>query len=80
MDIEQAKQKLKKATEIYEKIRSQIEPKLDGQVIAIDDETGDYFVGRTDVEACNSGRKKYPGKIFVCKRVGAKTTFFVGGI
>jgi len=52
----------------------------DGLMIAIDVETGDYFLGRNTLEACDKGRKKYPHHTFYIKRIGANTAFVVGAV
>ena len=59
------------ANKIYdEKLKSRLEPDHLGEVIAIHVETGDYFLGRTVLEACRRGREKHPDAVFVCRRVG----------
>ncbi len=63
--------------EIYEKIHGKLKG-LDGKIIAIDLETGDYFIGKNTIEAYEKGQKKYPKKEFLFKRIGSKTAFFVG--
>ncbi len=62
---------------MYEKIHEKLKG-LEGKIIAIDPETGDYFIGRNTIEAYEKGRKKYPKKEFLFKRVGSKAAFLVG--
>ncbi len=35
-----------------------------GQVVAIDEKSGDYFVGKDGNEALRKAERKYPGRIF----------------
>lgn len=68
-----------KAKEIYRtRIRERVEPHEHGKIVAIDLDTGDYFLGESVIEACKNGRQKYPGKVFFCLRVGFRTTHRVG--
>jgi len=61
----------RKAEAIYRtKLKPKLERKYKGRIVAIDVDSGDYFLGRTVLEAMERGRKKYPGKIFYAIRVG----------
>ena len=66
-----------KAQEIYKHIKVQLKGQ-EGKIVAIDTDSGDFFVGKTTIDAYHKGRKKYPGKEFFFTRVGAKATYFVG--
>jgi len=61
----------RKAEAIY---RKKLEPKLEGKykgrIVAIDVESGDYFLGKTVLEAIGKGRRKHPDKIFYAVRIG----------
>ena len=76
------KKMMDKANPIFEKINGELLPEYKGKLVAIDVDSGDYFMGDSGLEACEKGRKKYPNKIFVCKRIGfgyvyqVKTPFF----
>lgn len=59
-----------KAKAIYEKIRDKLEVEHMGEVVAIEVESGDYFLGKTGLEAANKAREKYPGKIPYIIRIG----------
>lgn len=57
--------------EIYEeRLRSELEPEHKGDMVAIDVDTGEYFLGKSTLEAVKRGRERYPGKIFYLVRVG----------
>lgn len=68
-----------RAREIYEKeLKSELEAHEGGKIVAVEVESGDYFLGDSEVEAYEQAIKKYPAKKFAFLRVGAKTTHFVG--
>ncbi|MDI6792009.1 MAG: hypothetical protein QME81_03960 [bacterium] len=58
---------------LFEEISKDLEKEHLGEVIAIDVDTGDYFIGKTGVEATEQGRQKYPNKIFFLGRIGYRT-------
>ena len=53
-----------------EKLRSKLEPHHYGEIVVIDTESGDYFLGETLHEANERARKKYPNKVFYAIKVG----------
>lgn len=61
---------LRKAQEIYDKIKTNMESNHKGEIIAIDPESGEYFLGKTVIEAVMKGRAKYPDRVFHSIRVG----------
>ena len=63
--------------EIYQKIKDKLKG-FEGKIVAIDIDSGDYFIGNDALEAYENGIKKHPGKEFFFKRVGAKYTYVVG--
>jgi len=56
--------------EIYNRIREKLEPEHKGEIVAIEVDSGDYFLGRTVMEATSEARKKHPDKVFYFVRVG----------
>ncbi len=70
-------EKLKKAEMVFEKIYRKLSKEYKGKIVAIDPESGDYFIGDNTLEAYEKGIKKYPEKEFFFKRVGTKYTFVV---
>jgi hypothetical protein len=56
--------------EIYNRIRDKLEPEHRGEIVAIEVDSGDYFLGRTVTEATSEARKKHPDKVFYFVRVG----------
>lgn len=66
-----------KGEEIYQKISKQMEKKYLGSFMAIEVESGKYFLGQTQVEAIEKAKKHFPAKIFYLMKVGfpAAVTF-----
>ena len=56
---------------IYEqRLKGQLEPAHEGQIVAIEVESGDYFIGQSVVEAARKARAKHPDKLFYFVRIG----------
>jgi len=61
----------RKAEAIYRrKLKSKLEQRYKGRIVAIEIDSGDYFLGKTPLEAVEKGRKKYPQKLFYAIRIG----------
>jgi hypothetical protein len=50
-----------------------------GKFVAIDVDSGEYFLGATTVEATNNARNKHPDKVFYLGRIGCRTAFTFKG-
>ena len=50
-----------------------------GRFIAIDAESGAYFLGDTAIEATRKAQAQYPGKIFFLGRIGYRTAYTFKG-
>ncbi|MCR4403750.1 MAG: hypothetical protein NUW06_00360 [Candidatus Acetothermia bacterium] len=59
--------------EIYQRLKDQLEPGHNGKIVAIEVESGDYFLGESVVEAGKKARQKYPDKPFYFVKVGFPT-------
>ena len=59
-----------KGKAIYEKIKDGLEAEHKGEVVAIDIESGDYFLGKTGLEAARRARARYPNRIPYIIRIG----------
>ena len=66
-----------KGTKVYQKISKQIEKDHSGNFVAIEVESGKYFLGKTQIEAIEKAKKSFPTKIFYLMKVGfpAAVTF-----
>ena len=71
-------QRIKKANRIINRLPKEFVDKNKGKIIAVEIQSGDYFVGNTEWEAYNLAIKKYPDYKFVFLRIGAEATHFVG--
>lgn len=62
-----------KGKEIYDRnLKRILEPRSNGKFVAIEVESGDYFLGSTITDAIAKGEKKHPTKLFYVMRVGHK--------
>ena len=59
-----------KGDEIYEKIKPLLEPKYKGEIVAIEVESGDYFLDETVIEAWQKAKVEHPDKVFYFVRIG----------
>ena len=69
----------RKGRKMLEVLSQQLEKEHFGKAIVIDVETGDYFIGKTGIEATKKAKEKYPGKVFFLGKIGYRTyTSFKG--
>lgn len=64
-----------KGKEIYAGIKDGLEKEHKGEIVAINVDTGDYFLGRSAIEAGDKGRQKYPEAVFYFARVGYRAVY-----
>tara|TARA_Y100000310_G_C20672569_1_gene811127 strand:- start:1566 stop:1778 length:213 start_codon:yes stop_codon:yes gene_type:complete len=69
-----------KNTELVEKISNSLSEIHKGKFVVIEPDSGDYFVGESEIEAYNKAHKKFPSKQFIFKRIGFKHSYQVGAI
>ena len=62
-----------------EKLKQILEPDHFGEFISIDVESGEYFLGKTDIEAIKKGSEVFPGKKLFLVRVGSQAAYKIGG-
>ena len=68
-----------RARRIYEeRLKGGLEPDHNGEFLAVEVESGDYFLGNSEIEAYDEAIKRHPGKKFAFLRVGARAPRFVG--
>lgn len=60
-------------------LRDLLEPEHTGRFVAIEPESGRYFLGDTGLAALRAGRTELPDKLFYLLRVGHETAYRVGG-
>lgn len=64
---------------VYQHLKDKLNG-LEGKFVAIEPESGDYFIGADPLEAYEKAKKKHPAKEFFYKRVGSKAAFVVGAM
>ena len=79
MASEQAIAAAREAQSIYERVlKARLEATNPGDFVAIDPESGDYFLGKTLSAAIQSARAAHPGRLPFALRVGHRTTVELG--
>ena len=72
--------KIKEADILFSKINKELMPKHKGKIVALDIESGSYFIGNSELDAYKEAIKQHPKKQFVFKRIGFDSTHFVGAL
>lgn len=56
---------------IYDRdLKDKLEPRRNGDFVAIHIINGDYFVAPDEMEALDAARARYPGEVFFLDRIG----------
>ena len=55
-------------------------PEHKGEIVAINPDISEYFLGKNGINAYKKAAKKFPNKKFFFKRVGFASTYFVGAL
>ena len=71
---------VKKARVLFERINKELVPRYKGKIVAIDTDSGNYFIGDSELDAYRKAVQKCPDKQFVFKRIGFDSTHFVGAL
>ena len=74
------KEKTKDTKIIFDKINEELSSDYKGKIVAIDIDSGDYFIGDSAIRAYEEAIKKYPKKKFLFKRIGFSSTYVVGAL
>lgn len=70
---------VQRAEDIYcNRLRAILEPAHANDFVAIEPESGDYFLGRTLSEAIGAARQAYPNRLAHAMRVGHKAALHFG--
>lgn len=64
-----------KGESIYAKLKEKLEKDHWGKFVAIDVDSGDYFLGKSFQEADEKAREKYPNSVFYVVRIGRRATW-----
>ena len=77
----ETKSVIDRAKEIYaSQLRTELESLHVDRFVAIEPESGEYFLGDTFDEAVNSARTKYPSRLSHTIRIGHRASFQIGGV
>ena len=64
---------------LFEALDPELRKQHGGQFIAIEVDSGDYFIGETAMAANQKARAKHPEKIFFLGRIGYPTAYTFKG-
>ena len=62
-----------------EQLKSVLEPAQNGRFVAIEPDSGRYFLGDKGIDALLAGRSAIPDKLFYLVRIGYPAAYTVGG-
>jgi len=62
-----------KGKALFQKLDPALREKYHGKFIAIEVDSGDYFIGERGIDASMQGKEKYPDKLFYVGRIGHRT-------
>jgi hypothetical protein len=60
-----------KGHELYEKLKNELEPAHEGEIVVIHPENGDHFLGKTLNEADEKAFARYPDEWLYFVRIGS---------
>ena len=70
---------VRRAEEVYAtRLRAVLEPEHMDEFVAIEPESGDYFLGKTLSQATGAARKTYPNRLTHVMRVGHRAALHFG--
>jgi hypothetical protein len=77
----ETKSVIDRARRIYtDHLQNELEAQHRDRFVAIEPESGEYFLGDTFDEAVKSARTKYPARLSHTIRVGHRAAYHVGGL
>jgi len=81
MVSDKTKAVIDRAKHIYaQHLQADLESQHRGRFVAIEPESGDYFLGDTFDEAVKAARTKYPSRLSHTIRIGQRAAFHIGGL
>lgn len=60
----------RKGRDLFQKLDAELREKYAGKFIAIEVDSGDYFIGERGIDASRQGQEKYPDTLFYVGRIG----------
>lgn len=73
------KENVRLGEKVYSRIKAQLEPRHSGKYIAIEVDSGDYFVDEDSTKALLKARRKHPQAIFYLARIGHRAAYKMTG-
>jgi hypothetical protein len=75
----ETKSVIERAKQIYaDQLQDDLESQHMGRFVAIEPESGEFFLGDTFDDAVKSARKKYPSRLSHTIRIGQGAAFHIG--
>ena len=69
-----------KGQQLYDqRLKAVLEPDHAGRFVAIEPDSGRYFVADTGISALRAARGAIPGKLFYLVRIGYRAAYNIGG-
>lgn len=69
-----------KGQQLYDqRLKFTLEPDHAGRFVAIEPDSGRYFLGDTGIAALRSARSEISGKLFYLVRIGHRAAYNIGG-
>jgi hypothetical protein len=79
MASEQSMEIVRRGQEIYDRrLRAGLEATSEGRFVAIEPDSGDYYLGESLSEAIQAARAAHPDQLVFALRVGHRTTVDLG--
>jgi hypothetical protein len=76
----ETKSVIERAKQIYaDRLQADLEPQHMHRFVAIEPESGEYFLGDTFDEAVKSARTKHPSRLSHTIKIGHRAAFHIGG-
>jgi hypothetical protein len=71
----------RRGQKIYDqRLKAELELKHPNAYVAIEPDSGDYFVGSSIAEADDAAQEKYPGRLTYVLRIGHEVVFHMGAV
>jgi hypothetical protein len=78
MITDHSKSVIQKAKQIYEPMQERLELQESGKFVAIEPESGDYFLADSFDEAVKAARTAHPGRVSHTIKIGSAAAFQIG--
>jgi len=63
----------------HERLKAELESTHLNEFLVIEPDSGDYFLGRTSIEASLKARAAHPDRVGYIMRIGHRAAWFIGG-